>query len=80
MVRTLSQLATCDEPDYMYDYAFEICHNKGTCTANSFDCIPAYTVISKGDPNKGDSRNLFKYDAIIEKATVDSFGSKVTQP
>jgi hypothetical protein len=29
----------------MYDYAFEICHNKGTCTANSFDCIPAYTVI-----------------------------------
>ena len=64
----------------MYDYAFEVCHTRGTCTANSFDCIPAYTVISKGDPNKGDSRNLFKYDAIIEKATVDSFGSKVTQP
>ena len=65
-----AQVATCDNPNYMYDYAFEICHNRGTCTANSFDCIPAYTVTSKGDPYKGDSRNLFKYEAILEERQV----------
>ena len=112
-------MATCDDPEYMYDYAFEICHNRGTCTANSFDCIPAYTVItltvtpiptptltstltltltptstptptlnpnpdpdpnqvvSKGNPYKGDSRNLFKYDAILKEARRDSMGSIV---
>jgi hypothetical protein len=71
------QMTNCENPDYMYDYAFEVCHTRGTCTANSFDCIPAYTVIAKGDPNKGDSRNLFKYDAIIEPATVTALGTPV---
>ena len=71
------QMKTCENPSYMYDYAYEVCHNRGTCTANSFDCIPAYTVISKGDANKGDSRNLFKYDAIIEAATVNQLGTPV---
>ena len=34
-------------------------------------------VVSKGDPAKGDARNLFKYDAIIEPAKTDSFGTPI---
>lgn len=71
------QMTSCADPNFMYDYAFEVCHTRGTCTANSFDCIPAYTVVSKGDSTKGDARNLFKYDAIIEPAKTDSFGTPI---
>ena len=34
-------------------------------------------VVSKGNPYKGDSRNLFKYDAILKEARRDSMGSIV---
>jgi len=34
-------------------------------------------VISKGNPYKGDSRNLFKYDAILEEERRDPMGSIV---
>ena len=55
-----------DGTTWMYDYAFEICHHPGLCTENSWDCVAAYTIVALGDPFKGDSRNLFRYEAEVK--------------
>lgn len=79
MADVTAQVQGCENStDFTYDYAFEICHNKGTCTANSFDCIPAYTVVAVGDPYKGDQRSLFAYDAVIDDTTTPPKMQEIT--
>jgi hypothetical protein len=56
----------------MYDYAFEICHNRGSCTANSIDCVNAYTVVALSDKAKPSaSTNLFRYEAVLNEITQE---------